>query len=160
MFPDDLKSYDLDPASFPVARAVRISSAVPFVFSPVELQSPLTGHRSLLVDGALASNFALRLVQSLERPIVGFRLVPVPGDHIHLKVRGPISLTRAVVGASIRSADTLPSPLMERAQVVEIPAGGDPLDFEAAADQYDELFRAGRDAVREQLKSGYAALVG
>jgi NTE family protein len=151
VLPDDLVDYDLDPAAFPVAKAVRISSAVPFVFRPVELRSPRSGHRALLVDGALASNFPLRLTDPAEQSIVGFRLVPVPGEHVHVPVRGPISLTRAVVGAAIRAADTLPSPLLDRATVIEVPAAGDPLDFAVAGEHCDTLFEAGRAAFRRQL---------
>jgi NTE family protein len=151
VLPDDLVDYDIDPAEFPVAKAVRISSAVPFVFRPVELRSPRSDHPALLVDGALASNFPLRLADPGEHPIVGFRLVPVPGDHVHVPVRGPISLTRAVVGAAIRAADTLPSPLLDRATIVEVPAAGDPLDFAVAAEHCHTLFEAGRAAVRRQL---------
>jgi NTE family protein len=151
VLPDDLSDYGLDPAAFPVARAIRISAAVPFVFRPVQLRSPGSGHRALLADGALASNFPLRLIDPTEQSVVGFRLVPAPGDHVHVSVRGPISLTRAVVGAAIRAADTLPSPLLDRATIVEVPAGGDPLDFAAAGEHCSALFEAGRDAVRRQL---------
>jgi hypothetical protein len=77
--------------------------------------------------------------------------VPVPGDHVHVPVRGPISLTRAVVGAAIRAADTLPSPLLDHATIIEVPAGGDPLDFAVAGEHCEALFEAGRAAVRRQL---------
>ena len=44
---------NLRPASFPVAAAVRMSISVPFFFTPYKL------HRSMIVDGAFASNLPL-----------------------------------------------------------------------------------------------------
>jgi NTE family protein len=157
VLPDDLPDYGHDPDSFPVARAVRMSSAVPFVFKPMRLRDPRKRHRSLLVDGALAANFPLRLADTDGLPVIGFRLVPGPGEHIHTPVRGPASLARAVIGAAIRAADSLPTPLELGAKLVDIPVGGDPLLFDITPEQRDTLFEAGRAAARRSLMRTAAA---
>jgi NTE family protein len=151
VLPDDLPGYGHDPRDFPVARAVRMSAAVPFVFRPVPVRDPRDRHKSLLVDGALAANFPLRLVESNGRPVIGFRLVPEPGVQVHVEVRGAASLTRAVVGAAIRAADSLPSPLLRQATLVDIPVAGDPLDFGIDAEHRRALYEAGRGATRRCL---------
>lgn len=157
VLPDDLKQYGYDPESFPVARAVRMSAAVPFVFRPLRLRDRRKRHRSLMVDGALAANFPLRLADGGGLPVIGFRLVPGPGEHLHTPVRGPASLARAVIGAAIRAADSLPSPLMEQARVVDIPVAGDPLRFDITPEERDALFEAGRAAARRCLMPRLAA---
>ena len=62
VLPDGLAEYGIDASRFPIARAVRMSSAVPFVFRPVELQNRYTGDISLMADGALGSKFPVELV--------------------------------------------------------------------------------------------------
>ena len=146
VLPDDLSRYGENPATFPVARAVRMSATAPFVFSPVKLGSD--DDAALVVDGALAANFPLRLATgSAEEPTIGFRLVPGDEEHIHLPVKGPASLARAVIGAGIRAADSLPSTFLTRAVVVDLPVGGDPLEFDIPRSRALELFNAGYIAV-------------
>jgi len=149
VLPDDLPRYGRDAATFPVARAVRMSTAVPFVFPPVCVTDLATWNDTLFVDGALAANFPLRLAEGDDLPVVGFRLVPGPDGFADTTVRGPASLAKAVIGAAIRAADSLP--LSDRALVVDIPAGGDPLDFAIGPGARAALFDAGRRAARRRL---------
>ncbi|MFQ5948909.1 MAG: patatin-like phospholipase family protein, partial [Acidimicrobiia bacterium] len=107
VFPEGLEAYGIEGRRFPVARAVHMSSAVPFVFRPVPLYDLLNGERVFFADGALASNFPVRLVGG-ERPVLGFRLTDADSDHPHEKIRGPASLARAVVGSGIRAREGLP----------------------------------------------------
>ena len=66
VLPDGLEEYGIDAGRFPIARAVRMSSAVPFIFKPVELQNRFTGDVSLMADGALGSKFPVELVDQLD----------------------------------------------------------------------------------------------
>jgi len=149
VLPDDLPRYGRDPAAFSVARAVRMSTAVPFMFPPVCLRDHAASSGALFVDGALAANFPLRLADGNGGPVVGFRLVPGPEGFADTTVRGPASLAKAVIGAAIRAADSLP--LSHRALVVDIPVGGDPLDFTIGPAARAALFDAGRRAARRAL---------
>ncbi|MFS8640739.1 MAG: patatin-like phospholipase family protein [Symbiobacteriaceae bacterium] len=77
VFPHDLgrPPYSLeDPYDFPVADAVRASTAIPFFFQPYRLELP-NGVRATLVDGGLLSNFPVHLFQ----PIGGPACVPTFG---------------------------------------------------------------------------------
>jgi NTE family protein len=152
VLPDDLVRYGLDPLTFPVARAMRMSAAVPFYFRPVTL--PASRHRdtSLIADGALTTNFPLRLAEwGAARPVLGFRFTYLTDPHHHEHVRGPASLAKAVITSAIRAAGTIPNPLLERATVVDIPVVHDPLDFRITPADALRLFDLGYRVTAERL---------
>jgi NTE family protein len=147
MLPDDLGDYGVTPERFSVARAVRMSTAVPFFFRPVPLRNLRTGETSHFADGALAANFPLRVARWDEgRPVVGFRFVDSQLPKPAVDINGPLSLVRAVVGAAVRASGTLRGTLMDRALMVEIPAERDPLDFAITPAIARHLFDGGRRA--------------
>lgn len=55
IMPDDLKLYGIDPESFSVAKAIRMSCAIPVFFTPVVLEN--NNKLNYIVDGGLLSNF-------------------------------------------------------------------------------------------------------
>jgi NTE family protein len=86
VLPDSLSAYCLakggepiDPSSFPVANAVRMSMSIPYFFQPVELINHETGATSTIVDGGVLSNFPVWIFDVAERdpkrPTFGFKLV-------------------------------------------------------------------------------------
>ena len=91
VLPDGLARYGIDPQTFSIARAVRMSSAVPFVYIPVPLRHRhADGETVLMSDGATASRFPLEVLQPPEdRPIVGFRLSAYGSPHEHPPIRVP-----------------------------------------------------------------------
>ncbi|WP_338750045.1 patatin-like phospholipase family protein [Bacillus sp. FJAT-52991] len=74
ILPDDLPSYNKDPLTFSVARAVRMSCTIPYFFQPVKLNG-----RALTVDGGVLSNFPIWLFdeadKKLMRPVLGVKLM-------------------------------------------------------------------------------------
>lgn len=151
VLPDHLPSYGVDPDSFPVARAVRMSAAVPFLFKPVPLRNPRTGDTALISDGALTANFPLRVARrSKVWPVVGFRFLDTH-DHRHLEVRGPASLARAVITAGITAGEIIRPETRDGTVVVDLRADRDPLDFDLSGDEAAALFDAGRRSAIEAL---------
>lgn len=75
--PDDLSYYDIDPDKFEVAKAVRMSSCVPFAFKPVKLTKQ-DGNKTkihYIVDGGVLDRFPSWLVEdSKQYPVLGFTL--------------------------------------------------------------------------------------
>ena len=72
--PDDLPSYGIDPDSFPVASAVRMSMSLPFYFKPVKLKHK--GGISFIVDGGICCNFPITIFDTPEIqkiPTFGFK---------------------------------------------------------------------------------------
>lgn len=86
VLPDALSSYRdpaggaaIDPETFGVADAVRMSMSIPFFFTPIELVHAETGQTSLIVDGGVLSNFPVWIFDVEDRdptrPTFGFKLV-------------------------------------------------------------------------------------
>jgi NTE family protein len=86
VLPDDLPGYrrpdardPIDPDTFKVADAVRMSLSIPYFFQPVELDHVETGRRSTIIDGGTLSNFPVWLFDTNRRdprrPTFGLRLI-------------------------------------------------------------------------------------
>src|SRR5699024_1701679 len=77
VIPDDLETYNILPERFSVARAVRMSSSLPFFYEPDFLYNR-TGEKGVIIDGGVLSNFPLWLFEEGERkrkrPVIGFQL--------------------------------------------------------------------------------------
>lgn len=144
VLPDGLEEYGIDAGGFPIARAVRMSSAVPFVFQPVELQNRFTGDISLMADGALGSKFPVELVDQLsDTPVFGFRPVDVADVHRHNEVTGPASLAAAVMTTGMSARETLPRGRYESVHQILVPTRRDSLDFDLTRKQALTMFDDG-----------------
>jgi NTE family protein len=86
VLPEDLAAYrmpgaetPIDPDSFKVADAARMSMSIPYFFQPIELVRIDTGNTATIVDGGMLSNFPVWLFdvedRDPKRPTFGFRLV-------------------------------------------------------------------------------------
>lgn len=78
VIPDDLERiYGIDPATFSVARAVRMSAGFPYFFKPKAILGR-NKQKSMIVDGGLLSNFPLWIFengnQKSKRPLIGVKL--------------------------------------------------------------------------------------
>ena len=77
VLPDDLAYYGIDPDNFEVAKAVRMSSSVPFAFKPVEIitQNGDNKKKHYIVDGGVLDNLPLWTISCNRRiPMVACRL--------------------------------------------------------------------------------------
>jgi NTE family protein len=148
-FPHCLPGYGIDPQSFPVARAVVMSAAVPFLFAPVPLRDTLTGEKVLFSDGAMAANYPIGVIQK-DRPVFGFRLSPDGDPHIHQSIRGPYGLARAVIVSGIRARYSLPRTIEGADAEITVPVRND-LDFDVTRREANAAFTRAHDAVRDQL---------
>jgi len=152
VLPDDLPRLGYDPATFPVAKAVLMSSSVPFVFQPVRLTDRTTGEELLLADGAMAARFPVQLVPRGPTS-VGFRLRLPPDRHPHHTIRGPVSLAMAVIGAGITAREDLPPVCGPLDRLVEVEVDQDSLDFDVTPRRAEEIFEMGYQAATAQLRS-------
>ncbi len=150
VLPVGLHRYGIEPFEFSVARAVRMSAAVPFLFVPVALtHQHAEGETVLMADGAMASRFPLEVLQPPEdRPIVGFRLADFGSPHDHSPIRGPITLAGAVIGAGMSARESLPRLALEPGRVIDVPAERDSLDFNLTGEEARDMFDIGREAAR------------
>jgi NTE family protein len=102
ILPDDLPHYKIDPSSFSIALAVRMSCSIPFFFRPLMLSN------NVIVDGGVLSNFPIWIFDtpgSPVRPTFGFRL---SGTKILTQpkiIEGPIDLAVALVRTMMDAHD-------------------------------------------------------
>lgn len=77
VMPDDLADYGIDPQTFSIATAVRMSCSLPFFFEPGTIMNK-KGEKCLMVDGGVLSNFPIWLFEDGKtrpiRPFIGLQL--------------------------------------------------------------------------------------
>ncbi len=77
VLPDDVALYNMNPDNFEVAKAVRMSACVPFVFEPCVLTKKENNHlkQHYIIDGGVLDNFPVWLLDSTQLGnIIGLKL--------------------------------------------------------------------------------------
>ncbi|MDU4695208.1 MULTISPECIES: patatin-like phospholipase family protein [Paenibacillus] len=138
VLPDDLDKIGINPATFEVARAVRMSCSIPYFFDPVLLRlppklakgKPFAEQFLHIVDGGLLSNFPLWLFDR-EEPRQGERRVPTVGFQMVGKntnkphgITGPFSMLQAIVETMLSAHDERYIEQSNRYRTVKIPTLG------------------------------------
>ncbi len=98
VLPDDLAFYGIDPDKFEVAKAVRISTAVPFAFKPVELVRTEGGKSKVhsLVDGGVLDPFPGWLLPEEGRAL-GYRLNT--GENKLFGIDSPLNIVQNLISS-------------------------------------------------------------
>ncbi len=156
--PSGLAHYGVDPNSFPVARAVRMSMSIPFFFEPVVAN----GH--YFVDGGLLSNFPVWLFDRqpgpgdaeppLPRwPTFGFKLVE-PAENRSNEVDSVIDFVKALVNTMLESHDKRHVEDFDYLRTIGIPTVGvRTTEFGLSDEKRARLYESGRTAAREFLRT-------
>ncbi|MCW2778059.1 MAG: patatin-like phospholipase family protein [Frankiales bacterium] len=155
--PWDLPSYGVDPDDYPVARAVRASSAIPFFFRPVVQPTP--DGDATWVDGGLLSNFPVDLFDRTDGapprwPTFGVRLTARPGTPPATHpVHGPFGIGLAALDTLLTDQDAAhvedPCTVV---RTVFVPTDGvSAVDFGLDDAAQDALSAAGTAAARSFL---------
>ena len=155
--PWDLPEYGLDPDTYPVARAVRASSAIPFVFRPVRQRTPRG--EATWVDGGLLSNFPVGLFDRADAlaprwPTFGVRVSTPPESPQELRpVRTPVQLGLAALDALLTDQDAAYAgePCTTVRTVVVPTRGVSVVDFDLSRETAARLARSGREAAQAFL---------
>ncbi|MED5072849.1 patatin-like phospholipase family protein [Anoxybacillus geothermalis] len=107
VLPDDLAIYGIDPGSFSIAKAVRMSTSIPYFFEPVRLHG--RDGTSLIVDGGVLSNFPLFLFdeekETKKRPVLGVQLSAKPGQRPKRRIANALDLYEALFAAMKEAHD-------------------------------------------------------
>jgi NTE family protein len=142
-----------------VARAVRMSMSIPFVFEPVRLIERENNLPVDVVDGGLSSNYPIRyfdshVAEGPRFPTFGFLLDErLSHSGAPKKVRGIADFASHVVQAGIGAIDRI---LTEHddARTIRIPTlGVGTIDFDVPPEKQKELFLAGYDAAKQKLET-------
>lgn len=158
--PWDLPDYGLEPDDYPVAKAVRASSAIPFVFRPVRQDAGSLG-AATWVDGGLLSNFPVGLFDRADSlaprwPTFGVRLSrPPESPPVLHPVRGPVELGVAALDALLtdQGAAYAAEPCTA-VRTIAVPTSGISVtDFDLSTAERDRLWTSGRDAAAGFLQN-------
>ncbi|WLV23544.1 patatin-like phospholipase family protein [Aciduricibacillus chroicocephali] len=151
VFPDDLeKVYGLDPNSFPIAKAVRMSAGFPFFFMPATLISN-TGLKSQLVDGGMLSNFPLWLLGKRKvmkkRPVLGIRL-SVPSSSLKKKkIDNAYEMCEAMISTMKTAHDSRYISTSGHPDIMEVAVKkASTMDLNICEETKKDLIQSGRNA--------------
>lgn len=155
--PWDLASYGIDPGRFPVARAVRASAAIPFMFEPVRLRSRFG--TSTVADGSLLETYPIDVFDRDDGlpgrwPTIGVRLSSPSDERAPATpVRGPVSMVVSLIYTTVDSTQVrhVSDPADLERSIFARTRGVRWTDFDLTPQQQDALFDAGHAAARRWL---------
>ncbi|MDQ3647078.1 MAG: patatin-like phospholipase family protein [Actinomycetota bacterium] len=165
VLPDDLPRYrrlgearPIDPDTFRVADAVRMSLSIPYFFEPVELVDVLTERTATIVDGGTLSNFPVWLFDTSRRdpvrPTFGLRLVGgrSVGSGLRMFVRmlgWPAELASDIAQTQSSAWDERFATVSTRVRTCPVDAGNvGTTDFDLPAAGRAALIHGGRRAAK------------
>jgi NTE family protein len=159
--PWDYHLFGLAPDDQPVADAVRMSLSIPLYFEPQHLTSAGSGQTSVIVDGAVLSNFAVEIFDRTDGrtprwPTFGVRLLPdLPAGIeevfplLGVPMLPPFDLAMRVMATAFVGHDQthLNRPGVRERMITVDTSGVGITEFDLSESQQKELIRTGRKAV-------------
>lgn len=157
ILPDDLRHYGYDPKHFSIAKAIRMSTSIPYFYEPVKLLDTKTNEKSIIVDGGILSNFPLWLFADekeakYKRPVIGFRLTPDVDEIPPAKINNAITMFHSLF-ETMRNAHDVHYIEEEHAKnIVFIPtADVKATDFDLSEEKKKALIRIGQERTEKFL---------
>lgn len=148
VIPDDLERlYNVDPAKFSVATAIRMSASYPYFFMPKKLQNK-NGNKSYIVDGGLLSNFPLWIFREQNgrdvRPVIGITLSESVEQGKEFRIRNSLDLLQALFHSMLKAHDTRYIEKSKQDNIVFIPIKKvKTTDFQLSEDEKQSLIDLG-----------------
>jgi NTE family protein len=141
--PTDLPDYGIEPDSFSIARAVSLSTRIPYYFDPGQIDG------STIVDGALLSNFPVWIFDTTEQkvrdyvPTIGFQLYNRAATRKH-QIKGPLSMFKAMFETMMTAHDRMAIADDQKFRAIYIPSHGiGTTQFDISKQQRMTLYDAG-----------------
>lgn len=168
ILPDDLGRFGIEPASFSVAEAVRMSVSIPVFFEPYRLRDR-DGHVHMIVDGGLLSNYPVWLLDDgtsrPSRPTFGFKFMDErQGRDCQACKASPhiADYFKSIISTSLDAIDNSHMSRGDYERTIRIPTavkmdGGtkqiSATDFDISREESQALFENGERAAAEFLKN-------
>ncbi|MCX7842345.1 MAG: patatin-like phospholipase family protein [Clostridia bacterium] len=152
VLPDDMTYYGIEPDSLEVAKAVRMSTSVPFVFKAVELKRKDGDNvkTHYLLDGGVFDNFPFWLIDS-NYPTIGLRLTERKSI---ISLDTPLNILKRLISA-VHDIGVPQNIAFDNRYCIKIDTSGISfLDFDLDEDEKNQLIRSGREAVLRFLDGG------
>jgi len=154
VLPRDIGYYGLNPDSFSVAGAVRMSMSIPVFYEPVTLDYVENGcpRRSFIVDGGILSNFPVWLFDSAgapQWPTFGFRLVD-PGEGEPREIKNILDFLSATVSTMMEAHDARHVQEVNFRRTIAIPTlGVKTTEFGITPERKEMIFTSGYNAAKK-----------
>lgn len=155
ILPDDLVYYGIDPKSFSVARAVRMSSTLPFYYKPVRLE--YDSGVSYIVDGGITYGYPIDIFDkdnSNDTPVIGFRFKDTRISFTSEGRTDPLSFVLDIAGAYSLNSEKTYDLAHNISRTIFIPTlgiGG--VDFKIPKDKFLKLYKAGYKSASKFFKT-------
>ncbi|ALP38576.1 patatin [Paenibacillus sp. IHB B 3084] len=163
VLPEDIKRFGMNTSSLEVAKAIRMSTSIPYFFDPVMLRlDPLHTRGKkfsqqfvFVVDGALLSNLPLWLFdepvneqKAKTIPTVGFQMVGKTGAETKVSyIRGPLTMLQAIFDTMLSAHDERYIEQENRYRTIKIPTLGiRTAQFNISLEQSNLLYDSGVQA--------------
>ncbi len=151
VLPDDLPKYGIDPASFPIAKAIRMSCSLPYFFEPVRLKD--NGGKSIIVDGGVLSNFPMWLFDKENvkkvRPVLGIKLSHSQNGQPRKKITNAIKMYEALFETMKDAHDSRYISRKHESNIIFIPTEGlMATEFEITDEKKQLLVQHGYDCAK------------
>lgn len=154
ILPEDLKDYGINMDEFSIARAVRMSTAIPFYFKPVKLQS-LTG-TSYIIDGGILSLYPIWIFDEGEGtkiPTFGLKLIEPSRHTMELNKRDVITYGLDIIGTMMEKDDEKYIRKRDFIRTIPIPTVGvKTTDFDISREKSLELYESGYKSAEKFLE--------
>jgi len=154
VLPDDLEKFGINPGSFSIAKAIRMSCSIPYFFEPVKLRS-IDGV-NVIVDGGVLSNFPMWLFDKENvkkvRPVLGIKLNPSEYEHEKHQIKNGIQLFGALFETMKDAHDQRYISKKHVDNIIFIKAEGVSLtEFNLTNEKKQKLFEIGREHAKKFL---------
>ncbi|WP_010284612.1 patatin-like phospholipase family protein [Bacillus timonensis] len=159
VLPDDLERYGIHPASFSVAKAVRMSCSLPYFFEPVRLKD-YKGN-TIVVDGGVLSNFPIWLFDEekklKKRPVLGIKLSGNSQQQNQNKINNAIDMFGALFETMKNAHDARYISRRHEKNIIFIPIeSGLTTEFGVTGEKKQELIDLGKNRAELFLRTwGY-----
>ncbi|MED4228647.1 patatin-like phospholipase family protein [Neobacillus cucumis] len=154
VLPDDLEKFGINPRSFPIAKAIRMSCSIPYFYEPVKLRS--NDGVNVIVDGGVLSNFPMWLfdtdTEKKVRPVLGIKTSPSEYEHEKHQIKNGIQLFGAIFETMKDAHDQRYISKKHVDNIIFIKAEGVSLtEFSITDEKKQKLFEIGRNYAKKFL---------
>lgn len=155
VLPDDLHLYGINPKSFSVAKAIRMSCSIPYFFEPVKLYDK--HNQCVVVDGGVLSNFPMWLFDKkesgkLKRPVLGIQLSHKASERPVKKICNGIELFGALFETMKEAHDARYISKKHEKNIIFIPTEGIlATEFHLTPEKKSKLFKEGEERAEQFL---------
>ncbi len=155
ILPDDLSKYNCNPATFSVAKAIRMSCSIPYFFEPVKMKC--NTETTYIVDGGVLSNLPMWLFDNENaqkvRPVLGLKLTGKKYGIQPREIKNAISMFGALFETMKDAHDNRYISRKQEKNIIFIPIENtSSIDFYLSEKKKLELIEVGRNTTKKFLK--------